>query len=181
MISSVFDPDIVKVLALFGLQKGARFNRKMIYEKTRLNNIPLDNALNRLVNLKILKKDKNLYGLDFYESEGKKIVGMISDEHKELKEIPLDVYYSIIDLLQLLSKERDISMYLFGSYSKLVYNNGSDIDIALISDNKIKVNTTKIEKKYGKEIEMHYFNNTFYKNKKDSIIADILRNGVKLL
>jgi len=32
-----------------------------------------------------------------------------------------------------------------------------------------------------KSIEIHYFKTNFYKNKKDPLVKDILRNGVKLL
>jgi len=41
--------------------------------------------------------------------------------------------------------------------------------------------TSKIESRYNKKIEIHYFGKNFYSNKKDPIINDILRNGVKLI
>lgn len=77
-------------------------------------------------------------------------------------------------------------MYLFGSYSKLIYNENSDVDIALvitsINEDIINKIVNKLEKKYDKKIELHIFDKQkFYKNKKDPLIKDIVKNGVRLI
>ena len=81
-----------------------------------------------------------------------------------------------------------MSVYLFGSYAKLVFKETSDIDIAIVSDkvaagDKKVINglIQKMESRYGKNIEMHYFGKNFYKNKKDPLVKDILKNGIKLI
>ena len=94
----------------------------------------------------------------------------------------MDVYFLINDFI---SEIEDIDIYLFGSYSKLVYKENSDIDLAVLDNsiNKTKINkiVRKLENKYKKEIEIHYFDkNLFYKNKKDPLIKDIITNGIKL-
>ena len=39
----------------------------------------------------------------------------------------------------------------------------------------------KLESKYGKKIEIHYFGTNFYKNKKDPFVQEIIKNGLKLV
>src|SRR3989344_7864048 len=179
MITQVFDKDVVKILTLFSLSPGSRFNRNQIKEKTLLNNVPLDNALNLLLQTGIIKKEKRLYSLNFDNIYYRKILDMISTQYKSLKEIPLKAYFIITDLSYELNSYKNIELYLFGSYSKLIYTKNSDIDLALLSNMKLNIHKiiTKIEKRYNINIEIHYFSkNEFYKNKKDPLIKDILKN-----
>ena len=76
-----------------------------------------------------------------------------------------------------------LKAYLFGSYSKLIYKDTSDIDIALLdSMEKYSKIIGKLERKYGKRIEAHYFEKKeFYRNKKDPLVKDILKNGIRLV
>lgn len=40
----------------------------------------------------------------------------------------------------------------------------------------------KLEKHYGKRIEGHFFDlRSFYKNKRDPLVREILQNGIKIL
>ncbi len=186
MISQIFDKDIVKVLTIFAVSPGSKFLRKELKEKTRLNNINLDNAMNILLNSGLVKKEKRLISLDL---ENSKIVsGLIANEYKILKELPLNVYFSIIDIIFLLRKFKSIDVYLFGSYAKLIFKDMSDIDIAVVSDKidtkeKKELNKLieKLELRYGKKIEVHYFERNFYKNKKDPFVKDILKNSTRLI
>lgn len=182
MISIALDKDIAKILSIFALSKGSRFNRNEILNKTKLNNVPLDNALSRLINSRILNKERNYYSMNFDNQDGKKIIEILSSQYKQLKEMPLEAYFSILEMVNILSTKKDIEVYLFGSYSKLIFKAGSDIDIAVLSDKKITANISKIEKKYGRSIEIHHFSKKeFYRNKKDPLVKDILKNGVKLI
>jgi predicted nucleotidyltransferase len=174
----------VKVLTIFSLSPGSKFSRNELQEKTRMTNVNLDNALSVLYNSRMLLKEKRMITFNI---EYDKVLQTIAGEHNYLKNIPLDAYFSVIELLRNISKFR-IEAYLFGSYSKLIYKDDSDIDIAIISDllgspqkKKISSFARKISARYGKDIEIHYFSKNFYKNKKDPLVADILRNGVKLI
>lgn len=181
MISYLFNKDVFKILSLFSISPGSRFKRNEIKEKTKLYNINLDLALNRLINLGLLKKDKNLYQINFENEIKKEILDLIIKEYKRIREIPFRVYLLLIDFLEEISKNKEIEAYLFGSYAKLIYKENSDIDIAVING---KVNVkfiNKLEKKYGSKIEVHYFKkDEFYKNKKDPLIKEIIKNGIKL-
>lgn len=187
MIEPVFDRDCFKIVSLFALSPGSRFKREEIKEKIRLNNVPLDKALAKLVNCRILKAEKSLYGLDFESENAKKIVEIASKQYRELRDIPLDVFLLLTDLVDALSAIKGIELHLFGSYAKLIYREKSDIDVAVILDRMPKgLNlaslSQKLEKTYGKRVQIHDFEKVpFYKNKNDPLISDILRNGVRLL
>lgn len=187
MITQIFDMNCIKILSLFSISAGSKFNRKEIQEKTLLNNVPLDNTLLKLVSTNILKRERNYYMFNFENNLTQSIIEIVQKQFKTLKNLPLNVYYSILDLIDYFSTKKEIELILFGSYSKLVYSEKSDIDIALIYEKELNKNEIskiikKIEKIYGKEIEIHYFEKkTFYKNKNDILIKSIIKDGVKLI
>ena len=188
MISQIFDLDSFKIISLFSLSPGSRFRRKEIKEKTKLNNVPLDKALLRLLSSGILKKEENFYKINFHNENAKKIVEISSKQYKDLKELPFDVYLLLLDLVSEFSVIKGIEVYLFGSYSKLIYNEKSDVDIAILTPeifnkkNNIQKTIQKLEKIYKKNIETHFFvKKLFYKNKKDMLVKEIIRNGMRLI
>ncbi len=187
MIGQIFTQNAYKILSLFSLSPGSRLNRGEIKEMTRLNNVPLDKALCTLLSSGILKKEKSLYSIDFECAEAKIILGAISGERKRMKELPFTVYLILVDLVSVISASRDIQAYLFGSYSKLIHTENSDIDVAVLTTRGFgKKNTQrrseKIEKTYGKKIELHFFEkDLFYRNRKDPLVKEIIKNGIRLI
>lgn len=187
MIEQIFDRDSYKILSLFSLSPGSRFKRNEIKDKTKLNNVTLDKALNRLIYSNILTFDRNYYQLNFSNENSKRMIEVASRQYKDLKELPFNVYLLLIDLIDHLSSIRKIEVYLFGSYSKLIFREKSDIDIAILTTceaNLKKINdiSNKLEKKYGKRIEIHDFpKESFYKNQSDPLVKDIIQNGMRLM
>jgi predicted nucleotidyltransferase len=188
MITQLFDKDIMAVLTVFSLSPGSRFRRKELKEKTRLNNVSLDNALTLLLNSGLIKKEKRLLSLNFDKENTRQVIALVSQEYKNLRELPLDVYFSVTGLVSFLDKLKGFEVYLFGSYAKLVFKEGSDIDVAIVSgrmDSKTKAKigkaTSKLESRYKTSIEVHYFTKKFHKSKKDPLVKDILKNGIRLI
>lgn len=186
MISLIFNKDIFKVLTIFSVSPGSKFRRNELKEKTKLNNVPLDAILAKLIKSSIIKKETNLYSINF-EYDSKSIINLVSKQYRYFKEIPLTIYFLILDLIsenKLLNKNE---AYLFGSYSKLVHKDTSDVDMAILTGkdfNKkpIEKIIQKLENKYKKKIELHFFEKSeFYKNKKDPLIKDIIKNGIKVI
>lgn len=182
----LLDKNIMKILTIFSLSPGSRLNRKIIKEKTNLNNIILDKTLARLTNFKILIREKNFFVLNFENKELKELINLISGNYTKLRQIPLKDYFIILDLVLEISKMKDIGdVYLFGSYAKLIFKENSDMDIAIISNNVIKEETNKLikklEKKHKKTIEIHYFTKNFYNNKKDPLVKEILQHGIQII
>ncbi len=185
MISQIFDTNTFKILSLFSISPGSKFRRKEIKERTKLNNVPLDTTLLKTINSGIIKKEENLYHINFENEHAKQIIQIISQQYKKMKELPFDVYCILIDISSHLSGKGGIEAYLFGSYSKLVYREDSDVDIAILglADKKqIQKTAQMLGKTYKKGIELHFFEKEkFYKNRKDPLVRDILRNGIRIL
>lgn len=187
MISQIFDSGSFKVIALFALSPGSRFRRKEIKDRTRMHNVPLDNALSRLISSGIIKREKGLYSVNLENQYAEQIIEIAISHYKHLKNLPLDVYLLLADLIGELSAIKNIEIWLFGSYSKMVYSEKSDIDIALLVPENFDKDRTrkifrKIEKQYGKKLEEHFFDiQSFYKNKRDPIVKEILKNGIRLI
>lgn len=183
MIVNLLDPNVAKVLIIFSLAPGAKFRRKELKERTKLNNANLDKALNSLQNSKIVLRDNNFFKLNLNEKT-KILIETIQKEYKELNEIPLNVFFSILDLVNRIIFLKDVKVYLFGSYAKLTFKEGSDIDLAIISDKKLdfleKI-ALKIEKKYKTKIQLHFFGKDFSKHKEDPLVREIIRNNIQLL
>ena len=115
----------------------------------------------------------------------KTMLEIIKKEHQRFKEIPVSVYDVLIDFSYALSSLKKIEqVYLFGSYAKLIYTQKSDIDLAIVLEKEdkksiqnIKKQVEKLEKKYNKIIETHFFTAKDMKNK-DPLIKEIQRNSI---
>jgi len=188
MIIHLIDKNYSKIILFLIVSPGSSYSREEIKEKTNMNNVPLDSALNTLLNLKIININKKIYSLNLNNS----LIQYILKEKNKLSNIPLRIQYIIIEFIEKISKLRQISkVMLFGSYSKLIFTEKSDIDMAIIFSNGIKEkNKTEkkileyeesISKKYKTNIQTHFFIESDLKHKEDLLIKDILRNGIDLL
>ncbi|MEK6863924.1 MAG: nucleotidyltransferase domain-containing protein [Nanoarchaeota archaeon] len=186
MIAGIFNKDLAFVLAIFSLSPGSRIFRKELQERTKLNNLGLDNALNILVNAGIIIKNGRHLSLNL--ENARQVIDIMTKDYKLLKEIPLDAYFCLLSVVFFLQKLKGVDAYLFGSYAKLVFKEGSDIDIAVISDRisqkekkDIAAIAQKAHKRYKKKIELHFFGRDFYKNKSDPFVAEVLKHGVRVI
>jgi predicted nucleotidyltransferase len=183
MIFRLFEPNILKLLFIFSLAPGAKFRRKELKEKSRLNNVNLDWALNVLMNSKIILREGNYFKLNLNEKT-KTLIEIIKSEYKELNEIPLNVVFSILDFTSKIYPIKGVKVFLFGSYAKLTFKEGSDIDLAIISEKDLghlEKYALKIEKKYGIKIQLHFFGADFMKHKEDPLVREIMRNSVQII
>ena len=188
MISQLFHQDCFKVLSLYALSPGSRFNRTEIKQRTKLHNVSIDKALLLLLNSGILKKERRYHSLNFENEYTPKIMDIGRKQYRELRELPLTIYYLLLEIVMSLSLLKNVELYLFGSYAKLIHTEKSDVDIAIVHTrdfkNKEVIATIipKIERVYDRKIEIHYFEKeAFYKNKKDLLIKGILKDGIRLI
>lgn len=187
MITDLFDRNIAKIITLFSVSPGSKFSRNDIKGRTMLNNLPLDNAMDILLHNGILSREKRLYLLNFENSAATQMVDLFKKEHARFKQIPLGIYYILVDLSYLLSNIDKIEkLYLFGSFAKLIYTEKSDIDLAVVLKEErketignIKKDAAKVERKYNKPIELHFFV-VKDMSRNDSLIKEIKKNGIIL-
>ena len=181
----LINKNLMKILLFLAISPGSRYSRKEIKEKTNMNNLPLDSSLIELTNFKLVNQKNKLY----YVNLENQIVKQLLDEIKELKTLPLKIQFILLDFISNTLKIRGIeSIVLFGSYSKLIYSEKSDIDIAIIlrkldktTKKKISNIANKLSKKHKKEIQEHFFTQEDLQSKKDPLIKDILKNGKVLI
>lgn len=189
MIISLLNKNAVNILTYLAISPGSKYTRIELKEKTKMNNLPLDETISQLLSLKILKKEKNIYSLNLEQENTNKIIELIKKEYNSFN-LEYKIFIILLEISDRLSKIKNIeSIMLFGSYAKLIHTEKSDIDIAIINKeslkdiqkNRIKSILNKISKKEGKIIQAHFITSKELKeNSKDNFIKDILRNGKSL-
>ena len=187
MISLAFNQEVFKILTVFSLSPGSRFKRKELKELTLLNNVPLDKALLRLVGSGVLSK-KGAYFVNMESEHAETFIPLCAKQHAQLRRIPFNVYFLVLDFVFQASLLKGIELYLFGSYAKLVFSEKSDIDVAVLTLQGSSVKPAlsalaeKLSKSHGKELQLHFFDKKgFYSSKKDPLVSEIIRNGIRLV
>jgi predicted nucleotidyltransferase len=183
MLINLIDFNCAKILLLFLVSPGRNHNRKEIKEKTEMNNVPLDNSLKRLIFFKLIKQNNKIYSLNLENP----IIEKLLLDRQVLINIPLKIQFILLELVYAISAHKEIAkVILFGSYSKLIFTEKSDIDIAIVLKNKANLTKlereifsikNKISKKHKKDIQTHFFEEDDLKHKEDPLIKDILMNG----
>lgn len=187
MITDLIDKEQAKVLAIYAISPGSRRQRKDLQAYTGMNNAPLDKTLATLVKNGILTKEKRLYGISFRNKKAKALLETMTEEHQRCKEVPLKIFYTLIELSAALAKERNVKQaYLFGSYAKLTYTQASDVDIAIVlkkedaaGEKRIEKEIQKIAAKQQENIQTHYLEEKDLEEK-DPFIKEITQHGIPL-
>ena len=188
MMINLIDRNFSRIILFFAISPGSRYSRKEIKEKTSMNNVPLDISLGKLLNLRIINEKNRLYFLNLENQ----IVNQILEEKEKFSNLPLNIQFILIEFIEMILKFKPIKdIVLFGSYTKLIFSDKSDIDIAVIFADKIKNReriekkisalSQKISKKYKKSVQEHFFVESDLKHKEDPLIKDILKNGRSLI
>jgi len=182
----LLDKGAMRVLTVFSLSPGSRLNRQSLKKQSMLSNVILNKTLNKLVNTSILIKGKNLFALNLASHDTNDIMKEVSNNYSNFRRLPLKEYFMLVDIIAEFMKLKGIGdVYLFGSYAKLVFRESSDIDLAFVSDNiqekPLERIAAKLEKKYGKRIEIHTFSSKFYRSKRDPLVREILRDGIRIV
>ncbi len=162
--------------------------RKELQQLTLLNNVPLDKALIRLVSSGILARAGRYFAVNLGSEFAQSIIALCSKQHVLLKKIPLRVYFLVVDFVFQASTFRGVEVYLFGSYSKLVFSERSDVDIAVIISGEVRIKnalttlSANLGASYGKEVQLHFFHKkAFYGSRKDPLVRGIMQHGVRLI
>lgn len=186
MIGLIFDTNCFKILSLFAVSQEDGYKRNEVKEKTKLNNVPLDKALTKLLLSHVLAVENNVYTLDLDNKYTKRAVKLALRQYRSLNELPFDLYLLLIDLVDGFSSIKNLEIYLSDDPSKSSYQKSS-IEITIITPKEVdKKSTSKIIKKlttkYRKQVEVHdYISASFYKNQNDPKIKDLITNGIKLI
>lgn len=184
-----------KILFVLAEAPGKGISRKNIKELTKLGNKVIIKFLLVLEKFNLILIDKigktHYYKLNLSSQFAEQILKLIKSEKSmlnnpdfEVLNITREFMYELTNINLQNLKE----IILFGSYAKRTYHKESDIDIAIILNEK-NVNEellitdviSRIKKRFGKEIQLHYFTEKEFKEKKTKLIEEILRDGIWLM
>ncbi|MCX6707265.1 MAG: nucleotidyltransferase domain-containing protein [Candidatus Woesearchaeota archaeon] len=168
-----------KLLALMSYSPGAGYTRKEILDLLRWNNLSLDRALRKLEFFKIIKKENRSIKFDFGSEDAKILLEIIENDKKRLNHPPFELFLALGEFLRLAEGKRIDKMFLFGSYAKKTASAGSDIDIAVFSQEKVDLIEAqdKMMQEQGKKMQVHYFK----AGEKGKLVDEILKHGVRLV
>lgn len=182
-----------RILILLVGAPGKSLSRNEIREYTRLGNNPLSLSLRSLKKFKILSEKKigkkYFYNLDLSGEFVSDIIKIIENERKNLNNLPFRFSLILREFTRkLLDASEPEAVILFGSVAKRTYREDSDIDVAVVVNNistNEKLNIAEfleeIERRFKKKIQVHYFTEKEFSNKKDKLVLEILKDGIKIL
>lgn len=162
-----------KIYKAFFESKEKKLYYNQIKEKTKLSHSSLQNALEKLTNNKILSEEKTKSNT-FYKIKNKKLFALKFSElaMQKYKNLNRGVRVPLNNFLKDISKEVH-TVILFGSASRKEEKEDSDIDLLIVSQNKINFEKNKKE---GETISNHPISifqctiQDFIKNTDDVII-----------
>ncbi len=165
----------LNILKEFFENPNKEFHLRELARKLNTNHTKIRNHLNKLVKEEYLKKRKDR----IYLLYGAKI---------NQKFLNLKIYYNLEKLrkskiIEDLEEFYDFpTIILFGSYSKGIDDNKSDLDLFVISNIKKKFNDKKYEKKLNRKINLFLHTKSQFNllKKKSKELINSLTNGIVL-
>jgi predicted nucleotidyltransferase len=184
-----------KILFVLSEAPGKAVSHKEIRELTKLGNKVITKFLIILKKSDIIIAEKigktTYYKMNLNNKYNAQILGLINLEKLSINNLDFKITNILRDLIYALTNigiELISSVYVFGSYAKRVYNKDSDIDVAIILNEKntvLELDITaiidNIEKRYHKEIQPHYYTIKEFSNNKNKLIMEIKKDGIRLM
>jgi len=182
-----------RILMLYGESPGAGFTRQDIRNYTKLGNKSLSFALKRLTSFGILTKSKGelplaVFKLNRENKYSENILTLLQKERQELNHLP----YNFTIIAREFSREvidsvNALSIYLFGSIAKGTYREGSDMDLAVVVEDKkpqedmaINMICDKLSEKFKRKIQCFLLTKDNISKKRTALAEEILKHGIKL-
>lgn len=185
MISTILNDKVTwKILFEFSYAKGKGYRATELKKSIGINNASLYKVLDKLDFYKIIFKENSFYKIDFTIPLSEKLFDIIEQDKKKFNYIDKNAIFILIDFLEKIDSFTAIKqIYVFGSYAKRTNSIYSDIDIAIISKEKIDLFEIiyPLENKYDKTIEIHNFLEKEFSKNNSKLIEEIKRDGIALL
>jgi len=183
-----------RVLIILAEAPGQGITKEEIKKITKLGGNSIFNAVNILLKNDIITANKvgkkTYYKINLANKYSLIINEIIMHERKDLNNMNQKIVTILREFTRLVNKAiNPESIYVFGSIVKGSYTEKSDIDIAIITDRELKTNkiiemekiNEKLEKRFGREIQTHFFTEKDFRQLKDRLIEQVHRDGIKLL
>ena len=184
MIANILNNKSVwKFLLLASYSPGSGYTRGELLKLTNWNNLSLDRVLKKLVFYNIIKKEGRIIKLNFEDSKTEVIMDLIEQEKRKLNYPSYELFLIMTEFLRLVENKQISAIYLFGSWAKKTASKSSDIDLAIFSKDKLNLIEVqdKIEQRFDVKLQLHYFKEEIFENRKNPLIQNILKEGVRLV
>lgn len=188
-----------KILLLLAEAPGKNLTRTQIKKHTKIGNKVLIKSLLLFQKQGIIEETKRgrqyFYKLNLVNPFIKPLLELIKTEKKEHNAVYFQNILIIREFIYELTNfnlEPIQKIILFGSVAKHTAQINSDIDLAIIHSEKISPGeqllytnaTEKIEKRFGKTVQTHYFTQKEFQNllkSKNKLAIEIITDGITLM
>lgn len=184
-----------KILFILAEAPGKAVSRKEMRNLTKLGNKVLSKFLLLLEKFGIIIQSKigkaYFYKLNLSSPFTQDILHIIQTENKLLNNpnfFILNILREFAYEMTNIDLENLYQIILFGSYAKRTFKEGSDIDIAIIFQEKnlddellITNLIDKLNKRFNKEIQPHYFTTEEFNKAAGKLIGEIRRDGIMMI
>jgi len=181
-----------RILLLMSESPGGGLTREEIRKYTMLGNRAVTLSLDSMLRSKLVSKERRLYRMNLSNPLTEDILNLCRKERESLNNIPFKISLPLREfsrqVSEVISPER---IFLFGSIAKRTYREDSDMDLAIITKERLSSGQElsvaemgeKIRKRFLRKIQVHFFTSEEYeKGKKESrLIMEISRDGISLL
>ncbi len=185
MILTLLNDKVVwRVILFISYSKGRGYQIKDFKEGLNINNSSLYKALDKLEFYNIIIKKNTIYKINFNNSTSHVLFDIIDEMKKKFNNLDQKVLEIILDFVSKVDQQTQIKdIIIFGSYVKKTNHKNSDIDVAIISSEKIDLYELSylLEEKYDKKIELHYFLQKEFQNNSSKLIQEIKRDGISII
>ncbi len=184
-----------KILFVLSEAPGKGITRKEIKSLTKIGNKVLSKFLILLERFDLIissKIGKTLfYKMNLSNPYSQKILEIIKIEKRELNNpdfYVLNISREFLYELTNVNLDNLRKVILFGSYAKRTYTKESDIDIAIVLKEKnngdellITEIIDNLNKRFKKDIQLHYFTEKEFKESKEKLVKEIIKDGIILV
>ncbi len=183
-----------RVLSVLTESPGQGITKEEIKKITKLGGNSIFNSINILLKNELIIANKvgkrTYYKINLTNNYSILIKDILDLERKNLNGLDPKIVVLLREFTRLVNEVVDVkSVYVFGSIVKNSYTEDSDVDIAVVLNKEMetkerieieKINE-RLEKRFGREIQTHFFMKKEFKQTGDSLVEQVHRDGIKLL
>lgn len=183
-----------RVLSVLAEAPGQGITKEEIKKITRLGGNSIFDSVNILLKTDMIVSGKagkkTFYKMNMSNKYSRLAAEIMQNERKDLNNMNLKIVTILREYVrQTLDSIDIVAVYVFGSMVKGSYREDSDIDIAIITEKDISAKERitlekigeKIEKRFGREIQPHFFTETEFGKSEGGVAEQVKRDGIKLI